>query len=95
MNFMRPQRTRTAFLSSIDNLTVVRASERTNANDDVAEDAVLREPVSTLNSQLTGKNTGKFHETSESEDYSLPKVIVKSAISAKFLTPKNRECPAA
>jgi hypothetical protein len=37
--------------------------------DWLAEGAVLREPVSTVNSLLTGKNTGKFAETPESEDY--------------------------
>ncbi|MGO9700952.1 MAG: MAPEG family protein [Xanthobacteraceae bacterium] len=61
----------------------------------VVEDAVLREPVSTANSVLTGKNTGKFHKTPESVHYSLPKLIVKSAISAKFPMPTNRECLAA
>jgi hypothetical protein len=61
----------------------------------VAEDAVLREPVSTANSLLTGKNTGKFRETPEFEHYLLPKLIVKSAISAKFPMATNRECLAA
>jgi hypothetical protein len=61
----------------------------------LAEETVLREPVSIANSLLTGKNTGKFSETPESEHHSPPKLIVKSAISAKFPTPKNRECPAA
>jgi hypothetical protein len=43
----------------------------------MAEDAVLREPVSTANSLLTGKNTGKFRQKPESEHYSPPKFIVE------------------
>jgi hypothetical protein len=38
----------------------------------LAEDAVLREPVSAANSLLTGKNTGKCREMSESEHHFLP-----------------------
>ena len=65
------------------------------ANSCMVEDSVLREPVSTKNSPLTGKNTGKLRETSEFGHYSRPELIVKSVLSAKFLTPKNRECLAA
>src|SRR5580658_5474801 len=56
----------------------------------LAEDAVLRKPVSTANSLRTGKNTGKFRATSESEHYSRPKSICEIGIfRAKFRTPRT------
>jgi hypothetical protein len=57
--------------------------------DSLPEDPVLGEPVSTTNSLLTGKNTGKLRETSAFGHYSRLELIVKSVISAKFPTPKN------